>query len=43
MQSTDFDGSFQGLSLPRAVIDRIYRDNARKLWPQAWPAAPTGH
>jgi predicted TIM-barrel fold metal-dependent hydrolase len=40
MQSDDFEGSFAGLALPRPVIDKIYRDNARKLFPHAWPASP---
>ena len=26
------DGSFQGLKLPRQVIDKLYRDNATKWW-----------
>jgi len=36
MHSGDFDGSFRGLALPRTVIDKIYRDNARRLFPHAW-------
>ncbi len=40
MQSGEFEGSFRGLALPRTVIDKIYRDNARKLFPRAWEAAP---
>jgi predicted TIM-barrel fold metal-dependent hydrolase len=31
MQSSDFDGGFKGLKLPREVIDKIYRANA-----EAW-------
>lgn len=26
------NGSFQGLKLPRRVIDKLYRDNAKKWW-----------
>jgi predicted TIM-barrel fold metal-dependent hydrolase len=40
MHSDEFDGSFRGLALPRTVIDKIYRDNARKLFPRAWEARP---
>ena len=36
MQSEEFDGSFRGLALPRSVIDKVYRENARRLFPQAW-------
>jgi predicted TIM-barrel fold metal-dependent hydrolase len=35
-QSAEFDGSFRGLALPRAVIDKVYGANARRLLPQAW-------
>jgi predicted TIM-barrel fold metal-dependent hydrolase len=37
MHSTDFDSPFVGLHLPREVVDKIYRRNARRLFPQAWP------
>ncbi len=30
MQSSEFEGGFKGLKLPRAVIDKIYRTNAEK-------------
>lgn len=40
MRSDDFDGSFRGLALPRGVLDKVYRDNARKLFPQAWVVTP---
>lgn len=30
MNSQGFDGSFKGLNLPRAVVDKIYRENAAK-------------
>ena len=40
MQSEEFDGSFRGLALPRSVIDKVYRENARRLFPQAWVERP---
>ncbi len=30
MQSPEFEGEFNGLKLPREVIDKIYRTNAEK-------------
>jgi predicted TIM-barrel fold metal-dependent hydrolase len=36
LRSTEFDGAFHGLALPREVIDKIYRDNARRMFPDAW-------
>jgi hypothetical protein len=36
MQSDDFDAPFHGLHLPREVIDKIYRLNARELFPHGW-------
>jgi predicted TIM-barrel fold metal-dependent hydrolase len=36
MQTDEFDMSFQGLELPRQVIEKIYRINAQKLFPNAW-------
>jgi len=43
LHSADFEGRYQGLALPRTVIDRIYRDNARRLLPGAWsPTTPAG-
>jgi predicted TIM-barrel fold metal-dependent hydrolase len=36
LHSKDFAGSFRGLHLPRSVINKIYRDNARALFPGAW-------
>ena len=36
MTSEDFEGQFHGMHLPRAVVDKIYRRNARALFPQAW-------
>jgi predicted TIM-barrel fold metal-dependent hydrolase len=35
-QSEEFEGTFLGLALPRAVIDKIYGANARRLFPRAW-------
>ena len=32
MQSSQFEGGFKGLKLPREVIDKIYRTNAEKLF-----------
>ena len=40
MTSADFDGSFHGVHLPRAVVQKIYSGNARRLFPRAWSAAP---
>ena len=36
MQTNEFDATFHGLALPRPVIDKIYRINAEKLFPNAW-------
>ncbi len=36
MQTDEFDLNFQGLELPRQVIEKIYRINAEKLFPNAW-------
>ena len=30
------DGDFKGLKLPRSVINKIYRVNAEKIFPNAW-------
>ncbi len=38
LHSPDFDKPFQGLHLPRSVVDKIYRTNAEALFPGAWPA-----
>src|SRR5262245_27456044 len=40
LHSTDFDAPFTGLALPRAVLDKIYRGNARRLFPDAWQGSP---
>jgi len=42
LHSTEFEGDFRGLALPRTVVDKIYRDNARRLFPQAWSPVRTG-
>ena len=34
MQSPDVEGTFQGLKLPREVIDKIYFRNAEKWYPK---------
>jgi predicted TIM-barrel fold metal-dependent hydrolase len=36
MQSSDFDAPFRGLALPRSVVDKIYRKNARRVFPRAF-------
>ncbi len=36
MHSKDIDIPFKGLVLPRNVIDKIYRENAEKLFQKAW-------
>jgi hypothetical protein len=38
MTSPEFEGSFRGLALPRAVIDRIYRGNFQRVFPAAFRA-----
>jgi hypothetical protein len=38
-RSPDFAHSFQGVHLPREVIDKIYRRNAQAMFPGAWPAS----
>ena len=37
LHSPDFDGTFKGLALPAAIADKIYRINAMKMYPGAWP------
>jgi Amidohydrolase len=36
MKSSDFDAPFRGLALPRSVVDKIYRKNARRMFPRAF-------
>jgi predicted TIM-barrel fold metal-dependent hydrolase len=39
LRSGEFDGPFRGLSLPREVIDKVYRENALRIFPSAWRRA----
>jgi len=34
MTSSDFDGRFTGLQLPKEVVDKIYRENAERWYPR---------
>ena len=36
LRSDEFEAPFRGLALPRDVLDKIYHDNARRLFPSAW-------
>jgi predicted TIM-barrel fold metal-dependent hydrolase len=36
MHSTEFEPAFRGLALPKAVVEKIYSGNARKMYPGAW-------
>jgi predicted TIM-barrel fold metal-dependent hydrolase len=36
MHSTELERTFRGLALPKAVVDKIYSGNARKMYPGAW-------
>lgn len=36
MTVRDFDGQFQGLMLPKSIIDKIYHLNAERIYPTAW-------
>lgn len=36
MTVRDFDGQFQGLMLPKSIIDKIYHLNAERIYPNAW-------
>lgn len=40
LHSDEFGASFQGLALPREVLDKIYHANARRLFPSAWHVSP---
>ena len=40
LHSSDFAKSFQGLHLPREVIDKIYRRNAQSMFTGAWISSP---
>jgi len=39
LRSGEFDAPFRGLALPRAVIDKVYHGNARRIFPNAWRVA----
>ncbi len=36
LHSDDLPAAFRGLALPAAVVDRIYRLNAQRVFPRAW-------
>jgi len=36
LHSGEFDAPFHGLELPRPVLDKVYRENARRIFPTAW-------
>lgn len=36
LRSDEFDASFQGLALPRDVLDKVYHANARRLFRAGW-------
>ena len=36
MRSSEFEGAFKGLSLPIDVVQKIYRSNALRMFPDAW-------
>jgi hypothetical protein len=35
-RSADLDRAFRGLALPAEVVDKLYRHNARRVFPGAW-------
>jgi len=37
MTTVEFEGKFQGLHLPAAVLDKIYSTNAKRKFTRAWP------
>ena len=39
LRSDQFDAPFRGLALPPEVIDKIYRENALRVFPKAWRGA----
>ncbi len=51
LRSDDLAAPFRGLALPKAVVDKIYRGNALRVFPGAWqrpaqatiPPVPTEH
>jgi len=36
MKTEEFKGDFKGLALPRRVIDKVYKQNAERLFPFSW-------
>ena len=36
LTNSDFPGSFQGLALPKQVVEKIYRINTKKIFEKAW-------
>lgn len=36
LTSADLDAPFRGLALPAAVVDKLYRHNARRVFARAW-------
>jgi len=36
LHSGEFDSAFRGLELPREVLAKVYRENARRIFPTAW-------
>lgn len=42
LHSTEFDAPFQGLALPREVLEKVYAGNARRIFPAAWTRAVAG-
>ena len=40
MKVPELDRPVRGLALPRAVVDKLYRLNAERAFPGAWPAHP---
>jgi predicted TIM-barrel fold metal-dependent hydrolase len=41
LQSDDLAAPFRGLALPKAVVDKLYRANALRVFPTAWHAPAT--
>ncbi len=40
IEAPEIDGAFQGLHLPKTIIDKIYRINAEKWFPDAFSKTP---
>jgi hypothetical protein len=41
LHSDDLTAPFRGLALPKAVVDKLYRINAQRVFPTAWQAPAT--